>query len=61
MMFTAKQKLDAIERELAIRHRVYVGRVANHRMTQKLMDYQIAIFEEIRDDYKKLVESETLI
>ena len=61
MTFTAKQKLEAVERELSYRRRVYVNRVLTHRMTQELADRQIAIFEAIRDDYIKAEKKERLI
>lgn len=54
MTFTAEEKRKALERELAIRRSVYPGRVARHRMTERLAAHQIKIFEEIRDDYAAL-------
>lgn len=57
-MYTAAEKRDAIEREIAIRRRGYPGRVSRRRMTQQQADYQIAIFEEIRADYTKLANDE---
>lgn len=61
MPFTADQKLAAIERELKLRRRVYARRVAEKRMTQALANEQIAVFEEIEADYRKLAEKERLI
>jgi hypothetical protein len=58
--FTMKQKLEAIDRELAYRRRVYARRVEQGAMTQKLADRQIAIFEEIKWDYETLAEKERL-
>jgi hypothetical protein len=60
-MFTAEQKKKAIERELTFRRRVYPRWIADGRMTQKLADEQIAIFEQIRDDYAKAEQGERLI
>lgn len=60
-MFTAKEKLKAVEREIVIRQRVYPGRVQNHRMTQQQADFQLAIFDEIRQDYVALAMKETLL
>jgi hypothetical protein len=50
-MFTAAQKKQAVERELTFRRRVYPRFVEQRKMTQKLADEQIAIFEAIREDY----------
>jgi hypothetical protein len=60
-MFTAEQKKKAIERELTFRRRVYTRWISEGRMSQKLADEQIAIFEQIRDDYGRAEESERLI
>jgi hypothetical protein len=60
-MFTAAEKKSAVERELSYRRRVYPRRIADGRMTQALADRQIAIFEQILEDYGKTEESEGLI
>jgi hypothetical protein len=60
-MFTAKQKREAIERELNYRRFVYPGRVAAGKMTQKLADLQIAIFEAIKADYAEAEKGERLL
>lgn len=60
-MATDTQKLEAIDRELNYRRRVYPRRVELNHMTQKLADYQIRIFEEIKADYEKLAARERLI
>lgn len=52
-MFTAQEKLDAVERELTMRRRVYPNRVACHRMTQRFADQQIALFEAIAADLRE--------
>lgn len=61
MSYSNQQKLDAINRELGFRRTVYARRVAENKMSQKLADEQIGIFEEIRDDYEKLAAGERLI
>jgi hypothetical protein len=61
IMFTAKQKREAIERELGYRRRVYDQRVADGKMTKELADFQIKIFEAIRDDYGEIEKRERLI
>lgn len=60
-MFTAEQKRKAVERELAFRRRVYPRFVEQEKMTQKLADEQIAIFEAIRMDYSAAEQNERLI
>lgn len=61
MPHTAADKKKAVERELTFRRRVYPRWIADGRMSQKLADEQIAIFEEIRDDYAKAETTERLI
>jgi hypothetical protein len=61
MTFTMEEKRRAIERELNHRHRVYPSRVMNHRMSQKLANEQIAIFEEILQDYRQAETKEKLL
>jgi hypothetical protein len=60
-LFTAKQKCEAIERELSYRRRVYPRRIEAGQMTRDLAARQIAIFEAIRDDYSKQEQGERLI
>lgn len=61
VIYTAKQKREAIERELAYRRRVYDRRVAEQKMSKALADFQIAIFVAILSDYAALEEKERLI
>lgn len=61
MSFTAQQKLKAIQRELGFRHRVYARRVADKKMSQAMMDDEIAVFEAIEADYEKAAASERLL
>jgi hypothetical protein len=58
--FTSQEKLEAVEQEINYRRRVYERRVAHGKMSPQLAAKQIAIFVEIRDDYKALVEKERL-
>jgi hypothetical protein len=61
MAYTAQQKLDALDRELKYRRRVFAYRVEKGQMTQELADYQIDIFEAIRADYERAAEKERLL
>lgn len=59
-MFSAQEKLDAVERELSLRRRVYPNQVAAHRMSAAFADRQIALFDEIAADYRELAAAERL-
>lgn len=59
--FTAKQKADALDRELKYRRRVYDHRVADGKMTKELADFQIKIFEAMLAEYRELETRERLI
>jgi len=61
IIFTAKQKHDAIKRELSYRQYVYPKRIARREMSQKLADYQIAVFEQILQDYIEAEKKERLL
>lgn len=61
MTFTAQDKLEAVERELAFRRRVYQRRVADGKMTQQLASRQIAVFEAIAADYQTTAVGERLL
>ena len=61
MIFTAAEKLRAVERELAYRRRVYARRVGTGKMTQAMADKQIALFEAIAEDYTAAAKKERLI
>ena len=52
-VFTKEMKVEALDRELTFRRRVYADRVANGKMSQRLSDYQIAVFEAILADYEE--------
>lgn len=59
--FTAQQKLDAVEREIGFRRRVYERRVADKKMSQQKADHEIAIFEAIASDYREKAAGERLL
>jgi len=61
MSFTAGEKHAAVKRELEFRRRVYPTMIEQNRMTRKTADLQIAIFEEILEDYKKMLGEERLL
>jgi hypothetical protein len=61
MTYTTEQKLKAIERELALRRRVYARQIMTHRISQQFADEQIAIFEAIRRDYLDIEAKEKLL
>lgn len=61
IIFTAKQKHDAIKRELSYRQYIYPKRIAHGNMSQKLADYQIGIFEAILQDYIEAEKKERLL
>lgn len=60
-MMTAHEKLAAVERELRYRRRVFQRRIDRGSMTFVFAQQQIAIFEEIAEDYRKLAEKEQLL
>jgi hypothetical protein len=61
MPYTAADKRKAVEREISMRKRVYPNRIETGRMTQAQASYQIVIFEEIADDYRRLEQGERLL
>lgn len=54
-MFTLQQKLDAIDREVKYRVRVYARRIAQGKMTRELAEFQVAIMREIAADYHNAI------
>ena len=60
-IYSNQDKLRAIERELNFRRKVYPRWVADKKMSQKFADEQIAIFEDIADDYAKQIAKDRLI
>lgn len=57
----AAEKLEAVEREIKQRRRVYPRLVDQGKMTQAFADRQIAIMEAIADDYRRDVEGDRLL
>lgn len=51
MAVTLADKIRTLRREIAMRHKVYPGRVAAGRMTQAEADREIEIAESILGDY----------
>jgi len=60
-MFTAQEKLKAIERELKYRRSVYGRMLLTNSITQEFADRQIKVFEEIAEDYQELAKKERLL
>ncbi len=58
--FSAADKLTALKREIKFRERVFERKVEAGTMTRKAMNFQIAIFQSIADDYETLAEKERL-
>jgi hypothetical protein len=56
--FSAAEKRKAIEREIVLRKSVYPRMVTMGKFSQREADFQIAIFEAIAEDYRKLEEQE---
>lgn len=56
--FTARQKQQALARELGFRRRVYATRVAEGRMKQSDADFQIGIFEEMESEFRQRADAE---
>jgi hypothetical protein len=61
MTFTAQQKLEAVERELGYRRRVYERLVDQGKMKRETSEREISIFEAIAEDYRKLAAGERLL
>lgn len=61
MTFSAQDKLDAVERELRFRRRVYENKVRQGSMSPQKSAHEIAVMEAIRDDYIKLAKQERLL
>lgn len=59
--FTAQQKRESVERELAMRRRVYPRWIDAGRMSSEKAAHEIAVMEQIVEDYRKLEAGERLI
>lgn len=56
--FTARQKQQALARELGFRQLVYARRVAEQKMKEVDARYQIGIFEEMEAEYRAKADAE---
>lgn len=56
--YTAREKLRAIRRELAMRNKVYPKWVSAGRMKQSTADYELAVLQAIHNDYQMLADKE---
>ncbi|MGO4175986.1 hypothetical protein [Bosea sp. TAF32] len=56
--FTARQKQQALARELGFRRRVYATRIAEGRMKQEVALFQIGIVEEMEAEYRQRADAE---
>lgn len=54
--FTDQEKLEAAEREVKFRQRVYAKRVAAKSMSPEAAERQLGLMKEIADDYRAKVE-----
>jgi len=61
MTHTAEEKLQCIEREINMRHRVYTRWVASGRMKQADAEREISLMQSIAEDYKLMCVDERLI
>jgi hypothetical protein len=60
-MFTAQDKLDAVQREIGKRKHVYPRLVAEKKLSPAKSAREIAVMEAIAEDYRVLAEKERLI
>ena len=58
--FTDKEKLQALQREIGMRRKVYPGRVVAGKMTPEDSDWEIAIMEAIAQEYRKKLHPDLL-
>jgi hypothetical protein len=61
LSITSADKLRCVERELKWRYRVYPRRVAEGQMTERHMNREIAVMEEIAADLRAEIEGERLV
>lgn len=59
--FSNEEKLEAIERELKYRRRVYPARIDGGKMSPQLAARQIALMEAIAADYRPKAQGEKLL
>lgn len=56
--FSAREKMQAAQREVGYRRWVYPKRVADGKMTQAQADREIALLDEMSRDYGQLAQIE---
>ena len=59
LRFTNREKFAALVRELRMRRDVYPRQVRKGNMTAHNMEYEIAIMEELVEQYRELADQET--
>ena len=52
-VISTEEKIAALEREIAMRRRVYPNRVAEKKMTQQKADYELRVMEQILADLRR--------
>lgn len=60
-IYTAAEKLAELEREIAMRRRVYPGLVLRGQLKQQQADDRIAVLSAIAEDYRALAQKERLL
>lgn len=61
MTFTAKDKLDAVDREVRYRVRVYARLIEQGKMAKEKAEREVAIMRAIAADYHALALKERLL
>jgi hypothetical protein len=61
MKYSAQEKHRELLREIEMRKSVYPRRVMSGSMSQRQADRQIAILQEIAEDYRTLADRERLL
>lgn len=61
MTYSINDKREALDREIELRRRVFPRLIAQGKMSEDAAARQIAIFEEIREDYVRLEQVERLL
>jgi len=56
--FTAREKLEEVRRELAMRRRVYPRKVEEGKLKPSKAEAQVAILEAIAADYEAIINQE---
>jgi hypothetical protein len=59
MVFSLRQQLEEVEREIELRKRVYPHQVAICKMRQSVADYHMQRIEAVRQTLMDLIDRET--